>query len=78
MERLTVRNAVLRVWSDFVVMPDLQLTVNEGRRLWNLDEDICEAVFDVLVELRFLEKNHRGAYQRHIAKLPREGQKDVA
>jgi hypothetical protein len=67
MERCTIGDAVLRIRSEFVEMPGLQLTLAQARRLWNLDEHICKEMLDVLVDLQFLKKTQAGAYLRRDA-----------
>ena len=43
-----------RICGEFAEMPGLRLTRPQARRLWNLDEETCGRILDVLVEARFL------------------------
>lgn len=53
-----------RIRMDYLEMPDLKLTFWQARRLWNLDEAMCETALDVLVSNRFLWRSRDGAYLR--------------
>jgi hypothetical protein len=64
MEHFRVKDAALCIRSGFVAVPALRLTLTQAQRLWNFDERVCEAVLDILVELRFLRKTHDGTYER--------------
>jgi hypothetical protein len=50
--------------SEYLEMPGLHLTKSQVQRLWGLDTPTCEALLDVLVELRFLRRTRAGAYVR--------------
>jgi hypothetical protein len=43
-----------RIRRDFDATPDLELTVAQGVRLWNLGVDDCRFVLDALVDAGFL------------------------
>jgi len=47
--------------------PGLNLTPEQANRLWGLDESICQAILDVLVDLRFLRRTAGGSYVRREA-----------
>jgi hypothetical protein len=53
-----------RIRMEYVEMPGLQLTGEQARRLWNLDEPTCEDILATLVEERFLTRTARGTYLR--------------
>ena len=53
-----------RVQMEYLEMPGLQLTSTQARRLWNLDEQACEAILTRLVQLRFLAIAANGTYLR--------------
>ena len=55
---------VQRVCAEFLEMPGLQLTFEQARRLWGLDETTCRAVLDFLVQSRFLCGTRHGTYSR--------------
>lgn len=50
------------VRSEYREMPGLQLTLPQAQRLWRLDAATSAAVFDALVEARFLRRTDRGAF----------------
>ena len=44
--------------ADFTEMPGLRLTFDQARRLWALDDTVCDAVLRTLVEVRFLRRGN--------------------
>lgn len=44
--------------------PGLSLTPEQARRRWNLDETVCRAILEVLVDLQFLRRTGTGSYVR--------------
>ena len=38
-----VRDALLRIQTEYVEMPDLKLTGRQAQRLWNLSHEVSEA-----------------------------------
>jgi hypothetical protein len=59
-----VREALLRIRTEYVEMPDLKLTTRQAQRLWNLPPDVCDAALTVLVGEGFLARTANGAYVR--------------
>ena len=59
-----IDEALTRIQQDYLEMPDLKLSVWQGRRLWNLDDEVCERALDVLVAARFLARTPDGCYRR--------------
>ena len=55
---------VQRVRAEFLEMPGLSVTFWQAMRLWDLDERVCRAVLDVLVQCGFLTETRRGAFRR--------------
>ena len=53
-----------RVRAEFIEMPGLSVTVWQATRLWNLDEHVCRAVLDLLVQGGFLTETRHGAFRR--------------
>ena len=53
-----------RARGEFLEMPGLRLTVQQARRLWNLETTICETLLSSLVESRFLVRLQDGAFVR--------------
>jgi len=45
-------------------MPDLVLTMRQAQRLWRLDIVTSTALFNALLDCRFLKRTERGAYMR--------------
>jgi hypothetical protein len=62
-----VRNALLRIQTEYVEMPDLKLTPRQAQRLWNLSRDVWEAALAVLLSKEFLAQTQDGAYVRYSA-----------
>ena len=55
---------VARVKAEFVEMPGLSLTVEQGARLWALEVDECAALLGALVQRKFLTVRADGRYLR--------------
>ena len=53
-----------RVRAEFLEMPGLRLTRAQARRLWALDEALCDAILAALVEARFLVHSGNMAFVR--------------
>jgi hypothetical protein len=53
-----------RICGEYLEMPGLHLTCAQAERLWGLDAHVCQSLFDVLVNLRFLRRTKDGAYWR--------------
>ncbi len=51
---MSFATAVDRVRTDFVEMPELELTLPQAVRLWTLGADDCRYVLDSLVDAGFL------------------------
>lgn len=65
MRRLRDRNNALReARADFLDLPGLRLTPQDGARLWNVDVDMCTRLLDSLVDERFLVRTKDGRYKR--------------
>jgi hypothetical protein len=48
--------------SEYLEMPGLQLTPQQARRLWGLDDRTTAMLLATLVDSRFLRKTRSGAY----------------
>ena len=55
-QQRSVAELVHLIRSEYLEMPGLKLTPTQARRLWNVDEDSCKAIFEDLVDLRFLDR----------------------
>jgi hypothetical protein len=51
-----------RVRSEYLEMPGLTLTSAQARRLWNLDEPICDQLLLALVDCGFLRRTRGNAF----------------
>jgi hypothetical protein len=60
-------NVLNRIQMEYVEMPDLKLTLQQARRLWNLDSLVCEAAMDALVAVKFLRQTPDGKYLRRTS-----------
>jgi hypothetical protein len=65
-----VDEVLRRVKGEFLEMPGLRLTLAQARRLWGLDEALCAALLDALVDAKFLFRTHDGAFMRIEHALP--------
>lgn len=68
-----VRNALLRIQTEYVEMPDLKLTARQAQRLWNLSHDVWESALAVLIGKAFLVQTRDGSYVRDSAMRARVG-----
>ena len=50
------------IQAEYREIPGLKLTRPQMRRLWSLDDTMCDALLDALVAAQFLEKTPRDAY----------------
>ena len=57
-----VRDALLRIRTEYIEMPDLKLTGRQVQRLWNLSHDVSEAALRLLIREGFLMQAANGAY----------------
>ena len=55
---------VQRIRAEFLEMPGLSVTFWQAMRLWDLDERVCRAVLDALVQGGFLTETRHGAFRR--------------
>jgi hypothetical protein len=47
-------------------MPDLRLTLRQARRLWNLDQALCDELLEALVREGFLAQTSDGSFLRRV------------
>ena len=57
-----------QIRAEYVEMPGLSLTKEQMRRLWRLDEPLCNAVVEALMTSGFLERRADNVYVRHSAR----------
>jgi len=55
---------VVRVRGEYREMPGLSLTVPQARRLWGLEDSICQSLFECLVHTNFLRRTRHGRFVR--------------
>jgi hypothetical protein len=55
---------VHRIRSEYLEMPGLKLTRSQAKRLWGLDEHLCNEILDLLANARFLRRTNDGTYAR--------------
>jgi hypothetical protein len=63
-ERMALDDLLRRVQAEFLEMPGLRLTRAQARRLWALDDTLCEAVLSALVDARFLVESRNASFIR--------------
>jgi len=51
-----------RIRSEYREMPGMTLTLAQARRLWHLDETICEQIFEALLKSGFLHRTWRNTF----------------
>ena len=59
-----IEETLRRVQGEFLEMPGLRLTEPQARRLWGLDDDVCEVLLQTLVDANFLFRTRDGAFMR--------------
>lgn len=59
-----MQDTITRIKAEFEEMPGLRLTTSQARRLCGVDEMICKAVLDALVDSGFLCVKGEGVYSR--------------
>ena len=60
-----VRDALLRIRTEYIEMPDLKLTGRQAQRLWGLSSEVWEESLGILIGNRFLAQTLDGAYVRY-------------
>ena len=63
-EKVVLDDLLRRVQAEFLEMPGLRLTRAQARRLWALDDTLCEAVLAALVDARFLVESRNASFVR--------------
>ena len=61
-EPLSVTDWLHLIQAEYLEMPGLHLTKPQVRRLWGLDEPMCDALLDTLVSAHFLARTKSDAY----------------
>jgi hypothetical protein len=68
-----LRDALLRIQTEYVEMPDLKLTARQAQRLWHLSHEVWETALAVLIGREFLMQTRDGSYVRSGAMRSRAG-----
>ena len=68
-----VRDALVRIQTEYIEMPDLKLTARQAQRLWSLSHEVWETALAVLIGTQFLVQTRDGAYVRSSAMRARVG-----
>jgi hypothetical protein len=61
---MPVSTMLKRIRAEFLEMPGLQLTLEQVQRLCGVDQALCQAVLDALVDAKFLRVKSNGVYAR--------------
>ena len=67
-----------RIRAEYLEMPGLRLTLEQAQRLCGVERTTCKAVFDALVDAKFLCVKSDGAYARLTdGDVPRPAKADL-
>lgn len=55
---------IQRIRAEFLEMPGLRLTLEQAQRLCGVEQTLCKAVFDALVNAQFICRKSNGTYTR--------------
>jgi hypothetical protein len=61
---VSYEQAMLRIYTEYMEMPDLQLTCRQAQRLFGLGEHVCARLLDELVDQKFLARRANGTFSR--------------
>ena len=53
---LVTEQMLRRIYSEYLEMPGLRLTLKQAQRLWDLDQETCTQALHILVEVKFLRR----------------------
>jgi hypothetical protein len=56
-----------RIQGEYAELPGLRLTEAQARQLWAMDQTTCNALFEALVAVRFLERAPDGSFVKQEA-----------
>ena len=65
-----IEEVLRRVQGEFLEMPGLRLTEAQARRLWGLDNAVCDALLGALVDAKFLFKTRDGSFMKVEQAMP--------
>ncbi len=61
---LPITELLDRIQGEYLELPGLRLTEAQARRLWQIDRTTCGALFEALVDVRFLRRAPDGTFVR--------------
>ena len=61
---MPIDTMLTRIRADYLEMPGLRLTLEQVQRLCGVEETLCQAVLDALVDAKFLCVKSDGTYAR--------------
>jgi hypothetical protein len=59
-----MEDVLTRLRAEYMEMPGLRLNARQVQRLCGIDQTICQAVLDALVDAKFLSVKSDGSYAR--------------
>ena len=59
-----MHSALERIHAEFLEMPGMRLTVEQVQRLCGVEQEMCQAVLDAMVDSKFLWRKADGTYAR--------------
>ena len=70
MNALQLHDVVQLIRMEYLEMPELELTLWQAQRLWNLSADLCDRSLTFLIGDGFLTRTAAGAYIRRDSPAP--------
>ena len=64
MDRSPIDELVNLMRMEYLEMPDLKLTFQQARRLWDAPSDLCSRALDELIHAGFLAQSRDGRFLR--------------
>jgi hypothetical protein len=64
-----ISGLIMRVQNDYLETPGLTLTLHDARRRFGVDEIMCRAILEVLVDAGVLARTLKGTYVRFFPRL---------
>jgi hypothetical protein len=64
MDTAAMKQALARIQTEYVEMPELKLTLPQARRLFDLSADACNDALTILLALGFLSQTRDGSFVR--------------
>lgn len=61
-ESIGITHYLHMVTAEYREMPGLSLTARQMQRLWSLEQSVCDALIEALVEARILRRTQSGTF----------------